>query len=77
MTAIAQSAPNSDQELATNLAKLWPHREHEAPSLCGNLCRLGLHHWRALDTEEIAPQKQVRYCFWCSVMKFDGHIYIP
>jgi hypothetical protein len=77
MTATAQSAPATDQELATSLAKLWPHREHEAPSFSGILCSLDLHRWRSLDTTEIAPQKDVLFCFWCSVVKIDGHIYVP
>jgi len=77
MTATAQSVPLTDQELAASLAKLWPHREHEAPSFSGVLCALGLHRWRSLDTSEIAPQKHVRFCFWCSVVKIDEHIYTP
>jgi hypothetical protein len=77
MTATTQSASFADQELATRLAKLWPHREHEAPSFSGLPCALGLHRWRSLDLAEIAPQKNVRFCFWCSVVKIDGHIYRP
>jgi hypothetical protein len=77
MTALTQSEPQTNQELATSLAKLWPHREHEAPSLTGVLCRLGLHWWRSLNTNAIAPQKHVRFCFWCSVVKIDGHIFTP
>jgi len=77
MAAQTRVRPWTDQQLATSLAKLWPHREHEAPSFSGVLCRLGLHRWRALDTAEIAPQRHVRFCFWCSVVKIDGHIYTP
>jgi hypothetical protein len=77
MTAQTQPAPLNDQQLATCLAKLWPHREHEAPSFSGLLCRLGLHRWRSLDLSGIAPQKDVRFCFWCSVVKVDRHIYRP
>jgi hypothetical protein len=77
MTALTQSAPQTNQEFATSLAKLWPHREHEAPFLSGVLCLLGLHWWRSLNTSAIAPQKHVRFCFWCSVVKIDGHIYTP
>jgi hypothetical protein len=77
LTATSQSAPLTDQQLASDLAKLWPHREHEAPSLSGVLCRVGLHRWRSLNTARIAPQKHVRFCFWCSVVKIDGHIYTP
>jgi len=77
ITATEQSAPLSDQELAARLAKLWPHREHEAPSFTGVLCRMGLHLWRPLNTTGIAPRKHVRFCFWCSVVKIDGKIYTP
>jgi len=77
MTATTQSAPPTDQQVAAILAKLWPHREHEAPSFSGIFCGLGLHRWRTLDTAGIAPQKDVRFCFWCSVVKIDGHIYTP
>jgi len=77
MTARTQSAQPTDQQLATHLAKLWPHREHEAPSFAGLFCRVGLHRWRSLNTAQIAPQKQVRFCFWCSVVKIDGQIYTP
>ena len=77
MTTTAQSVPLTDQELAAKLAKLWPHREHEAPSFSGIFCRLGLHRWRQLNMNAIAPQKHVRFCFWCSVVKIDGHIYMP
>jgi len=77
MMATKQSAQLTDQQLAASLAKLWPHREHEAPSLSGMFCRLGLHRWRSLDTAEIAPEKHVRFCFWCSVVKINGHTYTP
>jgi hypothetical protein len=77
MNATIQSAHLPDQALAIRVAKLWPHREHEAPSLSGIFCGLGLHRWRALDLSEIAPQKHVRFCFWCSIVKIDGQIYRP
>jgi hypothetical protein len=77
MTATTQTTQLADQQLASSLAKLWPHREHEAPSFSGVFCSVGLHRWRSLDTAEIAPQKHVRFCFWCSVVKIDGNIYAP
>jgi hypothetical protein len=77
MTVTAQSARLADQQLASTLARLWPHREHEAPSFAGLLCRMGLHRWKPLDIAELAPQKRVRFCFWCPVVKIDGHIYTP
>jgi len=33
----------SDSELAVSVAKLWPHREHEANSVLGLFCHAGLH----------------------------------
>jgi hypothetical protein len=66
-----------DSELATRLARLWPHREHEASSVLGLLCRIGLHRWRRLDLVALAPGKDILYCFWCSKVKVDGVVYDP
>ncbi|HJZ81785.1 MAG TPA: hypothetical protein VKD91_15620 [Pyrinomonadaceae bacterium] len=67
--------PAPDAELAVRVAKLWPNREHEASSVAGLLCRLGLHRWRRLDLSEIAPGKDIVHCFWCSKVKIDGTVY--
>jgi hypothetical protein len=67
----------SGAELARSLAKLWPHREHESNALKGLCCRGGLHRWRKLDLSEVAPGRDVDYCFWCSKMRIDGRIYEP
>ena len=77
MTKLPQPSLSADQQLATALAKLWPHREHEAPSFSGLFCRMGLHRWRTLDTSQVAPQRHVRFCFWCSVVKIDENAYTP
>jgi len=69
--------PPTDQELATALARLWPHREHEAIAISGLLCRLGVHYWRSLDLSELVPNRQVRFCFWCPKVKIDGTVYTP
>jgi len=66
-----------DAELAKSLAKLWPHREHEASAVCSWLCRAGLHRWRRLDLRDLAPGRDVQYCFWCSKVRLDGVIYQP
>ena len=64
-----------DAELAKSLAKLWPHREHEAGPIRGLCCRLGVHRWRALDLTKLASGREVRYCFWCSKVRIDGVIH--
>jgi hypothetical protein len=67
----------ADAELASSLAKLWPHREHESNSIKNLSCSIGLHRWRQLDLSELYPQKEVQFCFWCSKIKVDGVIYSP
>lgn len=62
----------AEAELAKQVAKLWPHREHEASSVLGLLCRAGLHRWRRLDLEKLAPHRDIEYCFWCSKVRIDG-----
>jgi hypothetical protein len=64
-----------DSELAVGVAKLWPHREHEASSALGLLWRIGLHRWRRLDLTTLAPGKDIAHCFWCSKVKVDGVVY--
>jgi hypothetical protein len=64
-----------DSELAARVAKLWPHRKHEANSALGLLCRIGLHRWRRLELATIAPAKDIVHCFWCSKVKVDGIVY--
>jgi hypothetical protein len=68
---------SSDAELASSLARLWPHREHESSAVTGLLCRVGIHYWRQLDLADIAPNRNVRFCFWCSDIKIDGVIHTP
>ncbi len=65
----------SDYELASRAAKLWPNREHEASAALGLLCRIGLHHWKRLDLTELMPDKTIVHCFWCSKVKVDGVVY--
>jgi hypothetical protein len=43
---------SSDEALAASLAKLWPHREHEANAVKNLFCRFGLHRWRKLDLDD-------------------------
>jgi len=66
---------SSDSELAARVAKLWPHREHEASSALGLLCRAGLHRWRRLDLAALVPDRDIQHCFWCSKVKIDGVVY--
>jgi hypothetical protein len=69
--------PSSDAALATSLAKLWPNREHESNAIKNLFCSFGLHRWRQLDLEELVPDKEVHYCFWCSKVRIDKVIYNP
>jgi hypothetical protein len=64
-----------DSELAVRVAKLWPNREHEANSILGLLCRVGLHRWRGLDLAALVPDKDIVHCFWCSKVRIDGIVY--
>ena len=68
---------SSDAQLARQLAKLWPHREHESNIVLGQLCRIGSHRWRGLDLTSLAPGKEVVYCFRCSRIRIDRVIYDP
>jgi hypothetical protein len=68
---------DDDPELAREIARLWPHREHESGPVRGLCCRIGFHQWRRLDLRSIAPGRDVRFCFWCSKIKIDGVIYEP
>jgi hypothetical protein len=36
-----------DSDLASQVAKLWPHRECEANIISGQFCRIGLHWCRS------------------------------
>jgi hypothetical protein len=68
---------SSDSELATQVARLWPHRECEANIMLGQLCRVGLHWWRQLDLSELAPDKDIQFCFSCKKVKIDGVVHDP
>ena len=67
--------PLPDAGLASRVAKLWPHREHEANGALGVLCRIGLHRWRRLDLATLMPDKDILHCFWCSAVKIGGDVY--
>ncbi|AXC09399.1 hypothetical protein ACPOL_0012 [Acidisarcina polymorpha] len=69
------SNPSSDAELAASLATLWPHRWHESNWLKNVCCCGGLHNWKQLHLEELLPDREVRFCYWCSKVKLDGVIY--
>jgi hypothetical protein len=73
----SSSSPKSmpDYALAASLAKLWPHREHESNSVKNMFCRFDLHRWRQLDLDELVPDKEVHFCFWCSKVRVDGVVY--
>ena len=77
MREIVTAHPNTpDAALAGAVAKLWPHRKHEASPLLGLLCRAGLHRWAQLNLEGLAPNtKEVRFCRWCSNVRINGTVY--
>lgn len=78
MAAMIEPANRTpDSELATQVARLWPHREHEANIMLGQLCRVGLHWWRQLDLSELVPGKDVQFCFSCQKVKIDGVMHNP
>ena len=66
-----------DASLIDSLARLWPNRQHESNAVTGLLCRVGIHHWRRLDTSLLAPGRDVRFCFWCSKIELNGVIHYP
>jgi hypothetical protein len=66
---------SADAALAASLAKIWPHREHESSAVTGILCRLGLHFWRQLQLDDLAPGRNVRFCFWCSKVRIDDRVF--
>ncbi len=66
-----------DSGLATQVAKLWPHRENEANIILGQFCRIRLHWWRRLDLSEIFPGKDIQCCFSCKKVKIDGAVHEP
>jgi len=69
--------PGPDAELAASLARLWPNRDHEAPAITGLFCRMKIHFWRRLDPADLAIQRDVCFCFWCSKVRIDGTVYDP
>jgi hypothetical protein len=71
----SQEGTARDYEVAVQAAKLWPNRKHEANSVLGLFCRLGIHRWRRLDLSKLMPTKNILHCFWCSKVKIDGVVY--
>jgi len=73
----ATMAHPTDAELVASFARLWPHREHESNAVKNLFCVVGMHRWRSLDLSELHPEKEVRFCFWCSKIKVDGTVHQP
>ena len=71
------SPQESGQAIATSVARLWPHREHESGALRSLLCRIGLHRWLQLDLAHLAPAHEIHFCFWCSKIRVNGVEYEP
>lgn len=66
-----------DFQLAVQVAKLWPHRQHESNLLLSQCCRLGLHRWRRLDLEALGIRRDIVYCFRCSKIKIEETVHDP
>jgi len=64
-------------EVAIRAAKLWPHREHEANSVLGLLCRIGLHRWRRTDLTAVMPGTIFCIASGAQKSKVDGIVYDP
>ena len=75
-TPAAISSP-ATQEMVAAAARLWPHREHESNAVKNLCCGLTLHRWKQLDLSELFPEREIRFCFWCSKIKVDGVVYQP
>ena len=56
-------APNSIDDLARQIAKLWPHRRHESSAPTSLLCCCGIHYWRSLSLGALYPSKTTHHCF--------------
>jgi hypothetical protein len=69
------ASPSSDAALASSLATLWPHRWHESNWLQNVFCHAGLHNWKKLYLDELLPEREVKFCYWCPKVKLDGTIY--
>jgi hypothetical protein len=67
MTAVVEPYRSPNSDLATQVAKLWPHRECEANIILGQFCRIGLHWWRRLDLSELVPSSQCLCRFQASI----------
>jgi hypothetical protein len=63
--------------LSTDDCALTSNHKHEAGSVFGLLCRVGLHRWRRQDLTTLVPDKDVAHCFWCAIVRIDGVVYDP
>jgi hypothetical protein len=34
-----------------------------------------LHNWKKLYLDELLPEREVKFCYWCPKVKLDGTIY--
>jgi hypothetical protein len=69
------ASQSSDAALASSLATIWPHRWHESNWLKNVFCHCGVHNWKQLYLDELLPEREVRFCYWCNKVKLDGEIY--
>jgi hypothetical protein len=69
------ASPENDAALAASLATVWPHRWHESSWLKNMFCHAGVHNWKELYLDELLPERDVRFCYWCTKVKLDGTVY--
>jgi hypothetical protein len=69
------ASPENDAALAASLATVWPHRWHESSWLKNMFCHAGVHNWKELYLDELLPEREVRFCSWCTKVKLDGTVY--
>jgi len=62
MADVVESTNRSPEpELATQVARLWPHRECEAHFVLRRFCSVGSHWWRQVDLSELVPGRDIHF----------------
>ncbi len=59
----------SANEVTARLARLSPHRVHEANWFKSILCSFGFHPWYYPKLDRTIPEGEIGYCRWCAKVK--------